>query len=204
MTETSLLAWLVTQLATVPPQGWLYGFLALIALGVGLRFGRQIVRAGSWLLIGGGVLLVLWTLLAQARATERVATAAVTATTGQTVNSIGLTLLAGVLALVVLAAGIVIAVLYWRLRRLERRNTIESRTGESYTPGTALSGSAGLSLVQQLGVLQGMVQALLLQRQAGSDWTALPPAAGYDPGSSGSGSEEFPPVTWGWDDDWMG
>lgn len=116
--------------------------LGAIVVGVVLiRLGRQIA---IFLLVAGGlgvVAIIALAVLNQAQATRRSAEAAAVASTGQTASSVGVTVLGTLLAVVVVAGGLVIAYQAWRLRRARRRATRQHR---QWRPGpNALWGQEG-------------------------------------------------------------
>lgn len=97
------------------------GALLLVVVVIIARFGQQLLRLALVVLGLGAVIAIAAAFFQQGRATEQVATAATIATTGQTVNNAGMTVLVILLVIVLLAGVIVSGYFYLRLRRAERR-----------------------------------------------------------------------------------
>lgn len=96
------------------------GGVLLLALVI-IKLGRKIA---TFLLAAGGivaVLVVVFAILDQAKATRQAAEAATVASTGQATASVGVTVLATLLVVVVIISGLALAYLTWRLRRAQRR-----------------------------------------------------------------------------------
>ena len=149
---------------------------ALIVTVVVIRFAKQIA---TFLLVAGGIVAVIvvgWALLKQGQATEEAAQAVTVASSGQATASVGVTVLATLLVLVLIAGGIGIAYLVWRLRRAEWM--MQRQTGQWMPGPNALWGqrddvslqSARISpdtWMMALMSQQMTLQQLLLQQQLG-------------------------------------
>ncbi len=119
------------------PMWIVYGIAALAVLILVIRFGKLLVY--GVLVIGGvgAILLLAATTRQQAAATQQVATAATLASAGQTTSSVGVTILAVLLVLVLLGTGGVI----WFQRAKLRRYAEEPDGWREYPP--TLSRSRG-------------------------------------------------------------
>ncbi len=97
---------------------WLvYGVAALAVLILVVKFGKMLVVGVLIIGVVGAIVLLAATTRQQAVATQQVATAATLASAGQTTASVGVSILAVLLVLVLLGAGSVILFQRARLRR---------------------------------------------------------------------------------------
>ncbi len=200
--------------------GLVGGVTLVLLLYLGGALWRSLRRMAVALLAASLVLVLGVAVWAQARASHQAAVAATVAARGQTTATLGLTLLALLLGIVVLVAGGVIAYLLIRLRRLERTIGYDegrwrggSEVDMTYADAPAWPNSArfthasyGWRDAQTSGLLQDLIQLETLRLLQGYELTPahnrptstfppaphdnFPPDGFYPPASQDTPEEE--------------